>query len=74
MTTLNGRIIAVPHLMICRIERAIVVDERARYSAHESGNALREAELDLELSILLREYFNRTGRTYYSQFPREVRG
>lgn len=53
------------HQYTARIERAIVVDEHARYSAHESGNLQREAELELDLEHLKRSYFKYTGHCFH---------
>ena len=65
-TIISNNRIAIPHVYICRVERAIVKTEHAIYSAHEAGNTQHENELSLERDLLLREWFNRTGHSFHN--------
>lgn len=64
-TIISNNSIAIPHVALAKVERAIVVNEHAIYSAHEAGNYSHEGDLRLEQDLLLREWFTRTGHAYH---------
>lgn len=56
-----------PHILTARLERAIVVNEHARYTAHCCGDCEKEDRLRLELDILNKQYWASHGYCFHSQ-------
>ena len=55
-----------PHILTARLERAIVVNEHALYTAHCTGDLEKEDRLRLELDILNRQYWNSHGYSFHA--------
>ena len=60
-----------PHILTARLERAIVVNEHARYTAHCTGDLEKEDRLRLELDILNKQYWTSHGYCFHhhSNYP-----